>query len=173
MAFDPNEVELGALRRILQLSRGTFTLTTVVCNTPVQRTAICERLKSEGLQFSEVHLPIDSFDPVASVRQLITDTDDRAIFVVGLDYLLAESTPGSELLLNVFNRSRERWKAAFPQQAVFFWLTSHTSVRVLTHARTSAPGLVMNLNSSQYLMLLDRSSLRQRSPVATTHGCRI
>lgn len=130
MITSPNELELGALRRLFQLSRGSFSLTTVVCNSPAQRTEICNCPRSEGQEFSEVHLSIDAFDPVAAVEQLVVEHDDRAIFIFGLNYLLAESTPGSEHLLNVFNRSRERWKSRFPNRATCIWLTEHTSSRL-------------------------------------------
>ncbi len=128
-----NDIEYGALRRILQLSAGTSTFTMVACSSPSLRESLCQRLLADGLHFHEAHLGLGTTDPVAASRAAIPPDATGAVFITGLDYLLADSTPGSDHLLAVLNRSRERWRAAFPGTALVFWLTQHTVVRVLTH----------------------------------------
>lgn len=129
-----NEVEYGALRRILDLSRGTSSFTFAVCNSPALRQSLCQRLRAEGIPFHEAHLGLGTTDPVAAALAALPPEHSGPVFIIGLDYLLAESTPGSDHLLAVMGRSRERWRTSFPARPLVFWLTHHTAVRVLTHA---------------------------------------
>ena len=129
-----NEAEFTALRRILELSRGTSSFTTAVCNSPALRETLFGALRSAGIPFLQATVVAGSLDPVEEVRAQIPSGSADALFITGLDYLLAESSADSDRLLAVLNRSRERWRSAFPQQPLVFWLTTHTSVRLTTHA---------------------------------------
>ena len=130
----PNEVELGALRRILEHSRGTSSFTLVTCDSPALRESLFTRLQAEAIAFHRVDLGLEVADPVEEVRDKAAAAPTDPIFITGLDYLLADSTPGADGMLAVLNRSRERWRKALPEQALVFWLTTHTSVRLMTHA---------------------------------------
>lgn len=129
-----NEAEFTALRRILELSRGTSSFTTAVCNSPAFRETLFVELRGGGISFLHAAVVAGSLDPVAEVRAQIPSGSTDALFITGLDYLLAESSADSDRLLAVLNRSRERWRSAFPKQPLVFWLTTHTSVRLTTHA---------------------------------------
>jgi tetratricopeptide (TPR) repeat protein len=129
-----NEAEFTALRRILELSRGTSSFTTAVCNSPAFRETLFGELRSAGIPFLHATVVAGSLDPVEEVRAQIPSDSADALFITGLDYLLAESSADSDRLLAVLNRSRERWRSAFPEQPLVFWLTTHTSVRFTTHA---------------------------------------
>lgn len=129
-----NEAEFTALRRILELSRGTSSFTTAVCNSPALRETLFGALRSAGIPFLQATVVAGSLDPVEEVRAQIPSGSADALFITGLDYLLAESSADSDRLLAVLNRSRERWRSAFPKQPLVFWLTTHTSVRLTTHA---------------------------------------
>ena len=91
-------------------------------------------LRSAGIPFLHATVVAGSLDPVEQVRAQIPSGSADALFITGLDYLLAESSADSDRLLAVLNRSRERWRSAFPKQPLVFWLTTHTSVRLTTHA---------------------------------------
>lgn len=130
----PNEVELGALRRILEHSLGTSSFTLATCDSPALRESLFTRLQAEAIAFRRIDLGIGVADPVEEVRTQVATAPTDPIFITGLDYLLADSTPGADGMLAVLNRSRERWRKAFPKQALVFWLTTHTSVRLMTHA---------------------------------------
>jgi tetratricopeptide (TPR) repeat protein len=129
-----HEAEFTALRRILDLSRGTSSFTTAVCNSPAFRETLFVELRDEGISFTHAAVVAGSLDPVEEVRVQIPSGATDAVFITGLDYLLAESSADSDRLLAVLNRSRERWRSAFPKQPLVFWLTTHTSVRLTTHA---------------------------------------
>jgi tetratricopeptide (TPR) repeat protein len=129
-----NEAEFTALRRILELSRGTSSFTTAVCNSPALRETLFGALRSAGIPFLHATVVAGSLDPVEEVRAQIPSGSADPLFITGLDYLLAESSADSDRLLAVLNRSRERWRSAFPKQPLVFWLTTHTSVRLTTHA---------------------------------------
>ena len=132
-----NEAEFGALRRILQLSADSFGLTLATCNSPRLRESLFSRLHGDGFAFREIALALGCVDPVAEVRNAAkTDLGEAAapIFVTGLDYLLAESTPGADALLAVFNRSRERWRDAFLKRPLVFWVSEHVATRLMVHA---------------------------------------
>lgn len=129
-----NEAELAALRRILEISRGTSSFTVVACNSPALRESLFARLRTEDIAFGEAVIVLGSVDPVHEARLQIPTGTVEAVFIIGLDYLLAESSADSDRLLAVLNRSRERWRSAFPNQPLVFWLTPHTSVRLTTHA---------------------------------------
>jgi tetratricopeptide (TPR) repeat protein len=129
-----NEAEFAALRRILEISRGTSSFTVATCNSPVLRESLFARLRTERIAFGAAIIVLGSVDPVHEARVQIPTGTVEAVFVIGLDYLLAESSADSDRLLAVLNRSRERWRLAFPNQPLVFWLTPHTSVRLTTHA---------------------------------------
>lgn len=129
-----NEAEFTALRRILELSRGTSSFTTAVCNSPAFRETLFVELRGGGISFLHAAVVAGSLDPVEEVRAQIPSGSTDALFITGLDYLLAESSADSDRLLAVLNRSRERWRSAFPKQPLVFWLTTHTSVRLTTHS---------------------------------------
>jgi len=124
--------ELEALRRMLDLSEGTFSLSVAVCNSPALRDHIIEHVTGEVEGIQVVRVPEDARDIFDLVRQQIPNGSPRAIFVADLEKALAEDKRSR--VVQGLNVSREQWQSAF-QCPVVFWLPEYAQSLLMTQAR--------------------------------------
>lgn len=124
--------ELDALRRMLDLSEGTFSLSIAVCNSPALRDHIIEHITGEVEGIQVVRVPEDARDVFDLVRLQVPNGNPRAIFVVDLEKALGEEKRSR--VLQGLNVSREQWQATF-QCPVVFWLPEYVTSLLMTQAR--------------------------------------
>jgi tetratricopeptide (TPR) repeat protein len=124
--------EIAALRRLVELSSGSPAFAFALCNLPALRRDVIAQLSSPEVAMAV--LPADTVDPVATARALIPVGHHGAVFVTGLETLLSEAHPDSAGHIARLNRSRERWRAAFPAQLMVFWLSEQALLRILREA---------------------------------------
>lgn len=124
--------ELDALRRMLDISEGTFSLSVAVCNSPALRDHLIEHVTGEVEGIQVVRVPEDARDVFDLVRQQIPNGSPRAIFVSDLEKALAEDKRSR--VVQGLNVSREQWQSAF-QCPVVFWLPEYVQSLVMTQAR--------------------------------------
>lgn len=124
--------ELDALRRMLDLSEGTFSLSVAVCNSPALRDHIIEHITGEVEGIQVVRVPQDARDIFGLVRLQIPNGTPRAIFVADLEKALTEDKRSR--VLQGLNVSREQWQSSF-QCPVVFWLPEYVTSLLMTQAR--------------------------------------
>lgn len=124
--------ELDALRRMLDLSEGTFSLSVAVCNSPALRDHIIEHITGEVEGVQVVRIPEDARDIFDLVRLQIPNGSPRAIFVADLEKALGEDKRSR--VVQGLNVSREQWQATF-QCPVVFWLPEYVTSLLMTQAR--------------------------------------
>ena len=125
--------ELEALRRMLTASRGTFSLSIAVCNSPALRDYLIQKLSSDDAAISVVTVPPDTSDVLDAAQGAIRDQKPSALFLVNLEKSLPSSADDHPLLA-ALNASRELWNQAYACPVVF-WLPEYTSVLLSTRAR--------------------------------------
>ena len=121
--------ETAALRRLVELASGAPSFAFAVCNLRSVRSDIIARCKDANVAIAA--LPENTHDPVATARDLVPAEHRGAVFITGLELLLSDAHPDSAGILARLNRSRERWRSAFPHQLLVFWLTEQALMRIL------------------------------------------
>ena len=125
--------ELAALRRMLDASRGCFSLSFAICNSPALRTHLIEEIRSSNPGIDVVVVSTETADVFGSVAVSIRAADRTALFVVGLEESL-DSTKTRQPALASLNASRELWEQRFPYPVVF-WLPDFAVTLVSSQAR--------------------------------------
>ena len=124
--------ELGAVRRMLHASRGCFSLSTAVCNSPALRDHLIGELcrEFEGVRVVPIAAgTVDVFTPVAAEP---ADTPPTALFLTGIEASLPSQQP-SQHTLRSLNASRELWPKRFPCPIVL-WLPEYAATLLARHA---------------------------------------
>ncbi len=124
--------ELDALRRMLVLSEGTFSLSVAICNSPALRDHIVKHIAGEVQGIEVVRIPEDAHDILDTVRRQIPNAQARAVFVVDMEKALAEDKRNR--VLQNLNVSREQWQATY-RCPVVFWLPEYVISLLTTQAR--------------------------------------
>jgi tetratricopeptide (TPR) repeat protein len=124
--------ELDALRRMLDLSEKTFSLSVAICNSPALRDHIIKHITGQMEGIEVVRIREDSHDILDTVRRHVADGQPRAVFVVDVEKALGENKKNR--VLQNLNVSRERWQATF-QCPVVFWLPEYVTSLLMTQAR--------------------------------------
>ena len=125
--------ELQAMRRMLAASRGTFSLSIAICNSPALRDYLIEQLRQDEDGIEVVSLPEGTSDVVEEVAQAGVDVECSALFLINLE----KSIPSAEQdypVLGALNASRELWAQAHPCPVVF-WLPDYAATLLARHAR--------------------------------------
>lgn len=79
------EAELQALRRVLVASRGAFSFSLAVCNSPALRDRLIEQLSASCPGIRTVALPPRTLEPFNHVRQEIQGQTPAALCIVDLE----------------------------------------------------------------------------------------
>ncbi len=125
--------ELAALRRVLSASRGTFSLSVAVCNSPALRDHIIARLQGEAPTIEVLALPAPIGDVYGHVSAHAHASDRAALFLVDLERSVA-SDDAEQAVLRGFNASRELWRSGFSCPVVL-WLPEYAATLLSIHAR--------------------------------------
>lgn len=105
---------------MLDASRGCFSLSFAVCNSPALRDHLIEELRSSHPGTDVVVVSTEMADVFGAVAASARAADRTALFVVGLEESL-DSTKTRQPALASLNASRELWEQRFPCPVVF-WL---------------------------------------------------
>jgi tetratricopeptide (TPR) repeat protein len=124
--------ELDALRRMLDLAEGTFSLSVAICNSPALRDHLIENSTSELENIEVVRIPEDAQDIFDFVRRQMPNEQPRAVFVADIEKALAGDK--RDRVLQGLNVSREQWRSAY-ECPVVFWLADYTVELLSTRAR--------------------------------------
>jgi tetratricopeptide (TPR) repeat protein len=127
------DVELAALRRMLDVSEGTFSLSIAICNSPSLREYLIEKLKKEKEGIKEVEIQKDITDVFEYVKERVPQDKNWAVFITGLE----KNTSSDEKEFKIFrvlNTSRERWKSVYSCPIVF-WLPEYAVAIFSRYAR--------------------------------------
>ncbi|MBP7053304.1 MAG: tetratricopeptide repeat protein [Phycisphaerae bacterium] len=125
--------ELDALRRMLKLSEGTFSLSVAICNSPALRDYVIKYMTGEVQGIEVVRIPEDAQDILDTVRRQIRNGQARAVFVVDMEKALAAEDKRNRVLQNL-NVSREQWQATY-RCPVVFWLPEYVMSLLMAQAR--------------------------------------
>ncbi|MEI6356504.1 MAG: hypothetical protein WCP53_05315 [Verrucomicrobiota bacterium] len=124
--------EVAALRRLVGLASGAPSFAFALCNAPALRREIIAQVEDAGIGVAT--LSVDTLDPVAKARAAVPTDHHGAVFITGLELLRSEANPDSAAVLGRLNRSRERWRSAFPDQLLVFWGSEQSWLRILQDA---------------------------------------
>ena len=123
--------DLAALRRMLLVSRGTFSLSFAVCDDRNLRDSLIRRLLIDFPDSVAVAAPANVNDIYDYVRSQLPAKPPAAIFVLDLEPSIPHEGD-SQPTLRVLNSSREQWeRLACP---VVFWLAEYAIIRLMRHA---------------------------------------
>ena len=125
--------ELAALRRMLDASRGCFSLSFAVCNSPHLRDYLIGQIKTSCDGAEVVAVPAAMTDVFGHVKNAASNPARGALFVVDLERSL-DSSASDHPVLRSLNASRELWEQRFPCPVVF-WLPEFAVTLVSTQAR--------------------------------------
>ena len=158
--------EAAALRRLIGLASGSPAFAFAVCNTPGLRRDIIAQVPSADVAVAD--LPADTLDPVATARALIPEGHPGAAFITGLERLLSEANPDSAAFLARLNRSRERWRSAFPARLLVFWVSDQAFLRILQAAPDFRAWVSHELDFTEPATGMVASARTERAPVLST-----
>jgi tetratricopeptide (TPR) repeat protein len=125
--------ELAALRRMLQASRGCFSLSMVVCNSPALREYLIGELRDAFPGIEVIAVPGGTVDVFGFVREAASDPDRSALFLTGLEHSIPSSRQDQPALRSL-NASRDLWEDRFPCPVVL-WLPEYAATLLSIHAR--------------------------------------
>jgi len=108
------------MRRMLDASRGAFSLSFALCNSPALRDHVIVRLQESRSGIEAVRVPRSTVDVYGAVVAAAQDDQRTALFVVGLEDSL-DSTAADHPTLRSLNFSRDLWESRF-HCPVVFWL---------------------------------------------------
>ena len=127
--------ELAALRHMLVVSHGIFSLSLVVCNSPALRDHLIGELAHDHPGLVVVSIPPDTIDVHGFVCEQVAALEDRvtAICITNMEQSLplqAEDYP----TLRSLNASRELWKQRF-SIPILFWMPDYAAALLSSRAR--------------------------------------
>ena len=117
--------ELRALRRMLDVARGGFSLGFAVCNSPALRSYLIGQVRKSFPDVEEVIIPPETVDVFGFVRANSRMINRTALFVTGLERSLPSSEANFSVLRSL-NASRELWVANFACPVVF-WVPEYVA----------------------------------------------
>ncbi|MCX7045027.1 MAG: hypothetical protein NTX50_06030 [Candidatus Sumerlaeota bacterium] len=121
------EAVFNSLLRVLDYSRGAFSLSIAVCP-PREQARLVERLKLEWQGLCVLDLPAFTPNILRYAREQCPEPEGP-LMVTGLDRLVAPLENGDFQTLRVLNASREKWPDIY-KCPVVFWASSYV-VRAL------------------------------------------
>jgi|GEM_PF-1008801 len=117
--------ELAALRRMLDVSAGVFSLSFAVFNTRPLRQELLATLADTVPGIVMVTLPAQTTDPLQATQEQLGAGTMQALFVLDLENTLTTEGALQPCTLNALNASRELWEAF--KCPVVFWLAEHAA----------------------------------------------
>lgn len=121
------------MRRMLAASRGTFSLSFAVCNSPALRDYLIDRLRESVPNLAVVAIPAGTTDPWEVVHSQSDGTGPDALFVTDLERVVPSG--GEDITaLRSLNASRELWERRFLCPVVF-WLPEYAAAALSIEAR--------------------------------------
>jgi tetratricopeptide (TPR) repeat protein len=118
---------------MLAASRGTFSLSVAVCNSPALRDYVIDQLRAADGGIQTVRLPKDTVDVLAVVREAVKGASPSTIFIMGMEQSIP-STAKEHPVLRHLNGTREAWKATHSCPVVF-WVPEYAVRLLMTEAR--------------------------------------
>ncbi len=131
--LDRQAAELAALRRVLSASRGTFSLSVAICNSPALRDYLIGRLSADSPGIQVLTLPAGVEDVFDHARANSPPAERTALFLVNLEASL-RSDQTEHAVLRALNASREPWRTSVACPVVF-WLPEFAATLLSVHAR--------------------------------------
>ena len=125
--------EMEAMRRMLNVSRGVFSISVAVCNSPALRDYLIEKLCEQESTVEVIKINDKIKDVFEFVQERALDKEDGAIFIVNLEGTLT-SVQEDYPVLRGLNATRELWKAKY-NCPVVFWAPEYVAVLLSIHAR--------------------------------------
>ena len=122
------QAELQALRTMLTFSRGTFSLSFAVCNSPALRDFLIDRLRRDWPGLHVQTISPGCTDILAEAMSSVGEADVTGLFLAGLESCVSSSQTDYPIL-RALNASREAWARKFPCPVVF-WVPEYV-IRVL------------------------------------------
>ena len=127
------DAELDALRRMLDASQGTCSLSLAVCNSPALRDFVIRKISAEKSNVVKIQLDQSVTDVFDFVDQQVSSKQPQALFIINMESALPSQQKEYKILQNL-NFSRERWKARLACPLVF-WLPEYAAALISIHAR--------------------------------------
>ncbi len=125
--------ELAALRRMIEASRGCFSLSVAVCNSPALRDYVIREACESFPAARMVSVPAGTVDVFEFVAEGAEASPPAALFLVDLEASIP-SDRDSQPTLRSLNASRELWQRRFPCPVVL-WLPEYAAGLMSIHAR--------------------------------------
>ncbi len=119
------------MRRMIDVSQGSFSLSVAVCNSPALRDHLVSQILQSRPGLALVNVPPTTIDVLRCIPDSCIGVT-KGIFVVGLEH----STPSGQPeypVLRILNTSREQWEKLFPCPVVF-WLPEYAASLMSQHA---------------------------------------
>src|SRR5205809_1103965 len=83
--IDRQNAEMAALKRMMELSAGTFSLSLAVCNSPALRDHVISALQRDAPRIQRVAVPPGTTDVFGYVAAQPLPADSEALFIIGLE----------------------------------------------------------------------------------------
>ena len=124
--------ELAALRRMLEVARGCFSLSVAVCNSPALRDYLIGQARESFPDIQVISLPAGIVDVFGLVAPKGGESVPSAIFLTNLEASI-KSDQQRHPVLRSLNASRELWPRKFPCPIVL-WLPEYAAALLPRHA---------------------------------------
>ena len=124
--------ELAAVQRMLAASRGCFSLSVAVCNSPALRDYLLRQIGQSlpGIHVAEI--PADTVDVFGCVADGLNGSCPEALMLVNLEASI-HSDQDRQPAIRALNAARELWEERFPCPIVV-WLPEYAVVLLSLHA---------------------------------------
>ncbi|MCH9003444.1 MAG: tetratricopeptide repeat protein, partial [Planctomycetes bacterium] len=119
---DRQSAELAAMRRMLAASRGTFSLSIAVCNSPALRAYLVNKLLEDDAAYVAVSMPRGTENFLDYALADLGSRTPSALFLVDLENSLPSDGPRPAIRL--LNATREKWQQCFACPVVL-WLPEY------------------------------------------------
>ncbi len=126
------DAELAALRRLLDFGEGSFSSSIAICNSPVERDRLIERIRETHPGVAVVAIPARTVDVFGYVIEDYT-APPKALFLIGLEASVTSQEADSHTLRSL-NASRDLWPNRYPCPIVL-WLPEYAATALSQQAR--------------------------------------
>ncbi len=126
------EAELAALRRLLDFGEGLFSSSIAVCNSPVERDRLIEKIRETHPGVAVITIPPCTVDVFGFAIEGYTGPP-KALFLIGLEASIASQEADSHTLRSL-NASRDLWPNRYPCPIVL-WLPEYAATALSQQAR--------------------------------------
>ena len=124
--------ELDAMRRMIEASRGCFSLSVAICNSPALRDYLIGELQKSLDGLRVVAVPKGTVDVYGQVAAEVPAAPRDGLFVTNLEASVPSESE-SQWTLRSLNASRELWQERYACPVVF-WLPEFAATLLAKHA---------------------------------------